>query len=265
MVRSARGPWPLLVLTAAFILAAVLLPAVPQPTAYHDFADQRAYLGIGNFIDVASNGAFLVTGIAGLVIVRLRRAHFERPVERVPYLIFFLGVALTAAGSAWYHLAPDNERLFWDRLPMTIAFMSLIAAQLVERVGTRLGLALLAPLLATGMASVVYWIATERVGAGNVLPYVALQAYAMGVLLFLAAGYPSRYTRGSHIYGVFGVYLLAKGLEFFDHQVLAFGQLVSGHSLKHVAAAIAGLLVCRMLWLRSRAVAEPGRAVSAAL
>jgi hypothetical protein len=251
----------LLALTAAVVLAAGLLPAVPQPVDYHDFADQRAFLGIHNFVDVVSNGAFLVVGLAGLLIVRLRRAHFERRAEGVPYIVFFLGVALTAAGSAWYHLAPDNERLVWDRLPMTIAFMSLIAAQLAERFDSRLGLLLLAPLLAVGMGSVVYWIATERGGAGNVVPYVALQAYAVGALLFLAAGHPSRYSRGNDLYGIFGAYLMAKVLEYFDHEVLAFGHLVSGHALKHVAAAIAGLLVCRMLWLRRL---EPGRVVSMA-
>ncbi len=237
-------------MTLVFILAAVLAPAVPQPLAYHEFADQRSFLEIRNFFDVASNGAFLITGIIGLIVVWHRLGHFERRAESIPYFIFFLGVALTAFGSAYYHLAPDNESLFWDRLPMTIAFMSLIAAQLNERFGLRFGLNSLVPLLALGAASVVYWIATERSGAGNVLPYVALQAYAVGALLFLAVGYPSRYTRGSDLYGVFAAYLLAKVLEFFDREVLAMGQLVSGHSLKHVTAAIAALLVCRMLWLR---------------
>ena len=250
--------WPLLALTATFVLAAVLLPAGPQPAAYHDFADQRAFFGVGHFLDVASNGAFLLAGVAGLLVVWRRRAHFERCAESVPYILFFLGLALTAAGSAWYHLEPDNERLFWDRLPMTVAFMSLLAAQLVERVDRRLGLVLLPALLAVGMAAVVYWIATERAGAGNVLPYVALQAFAAGALLVLAAAYPSRYTRGADVYGIFGAYLLAKVLEAFDHEVLAFGHVISGHSAKHLVAAIAGLLVCRMLWRRTRAVAEPG-------
>ncbi len=242
--------WPFLVLSAAFVLIALLLPAVPQPVAYHDFADHRAFIGIGNFIDVASNSAFLITGLIGLFVVWQRRGHFEQFAESIPYFAFFLGVGLTAVGSAYYHLAPDNERLFWDRLPMTIAFMSLIAAQLNERIGGRLVRSLLVPLLTVGVASVVYWIATERGGAGNVVPYVVLQAYAVGALLVLAAGYPSRYTRGNDILGVFAAYLVAKALEHFDQQVLAIGHLVSGHSLKHVAAAVAGLLVCRMLWLR---------------
>ena len=60
----------MLALTAAIVLAAGLLPAVPQPLDYHDFADKRAFLGIHNFVDVVANGAFLVVGLAGLLIVR---------------------------------------------------------------------------------------------------------------------------------------------------------------------------------------------------
>jgi hypothetical protein len=159
-------------------------------------------------------------------------------------------VALTAAGSAYYHLAPDNERLFWDRLPMTIAFMSLIAAQVVDRISVRAGLRLLAPMLLVGAASVVYWIVTERVGAGNVVPYVVLQAYAVVTLLLLAVTHPSRYTRGADVSWVFAGYVAAKVLELMDRQVLDASGLASGHSLKHLVAALAGFVVCRMLLLR---------------
>jgi hypothetical protein len=148
-------------------------------------------------------------------------------------------------------MAPDNETLFWDRLPMTIAFMGLIASQVVERISVRAGLVLLGPMLLLGMASVVYWIATERAGAGNVLPYALLQGYAVVVLLMMAALLPSRYTRANDLYFIFGWYVLAKLLEFFDGQVLAYSHLVSGHSLKHVAAAVAAVVVCRMLMQRT--------------
>jgi hypothetical protein len=50
---------------------------------------------------------------------------------------------------------------------------------------------------------------------------------------------------------VFAGYVLAKLLELFDRELLAFGHLVSGHMLKHVAAAVAGFMVCRMLMLRA--------------
>jgi len=244
-----------ILLTAASLAAAFLLPAMPQPVAYHDFADQRAILGIANLVDVASNAGFLLAGIAGIVVALRRRTVFEHHAERWPYAIFFLGMLLTAVGSGYYHLAPDNERLFWDRLPMTVAFMSLIAAQVVDRISVRGGLVLLAPMLLVGAASVVYWLATERAGAGNVIPYGLLQGYAVVMLLLLAALYRSRYTRGADIYWVFAAYLAAKLFEALDDELLRLGGVVSGHSLKHLAAAFAGFIVCRMLWRR---VLEPG-------
>ncbi len=244
--------WTILAFTALSIAAAFLLPAMPQPIAYHDFADQRQLFGIANFLDVASNAGFLLVGVAGLFVVFKPRTPFEHNSERLPYAIFFVGLVLTALGSGYYHLQPDNEHLFWDRLPMTIAFMSLIAAQIVDRISARVGLLLLLPMLLTGIASAVYWLVTERAGAGNVVPYGILQAYSVVMLLAIAWLYPSRYTRGNDIYWVFTAYVLSKLLETFDKELLAVGRLLSGHTLKHVAAAIAGLVVLRMLLLRRR-------------
>lgn len=236
--------------TVLSVLAAFLLPAMPQPVSYHDFADHRELLGVANFLDVASNAAFVLAGLAGIAIVLRPRTAFASNSERWPYAVFFVGMVLTGLGSAYYHLAPDNERLFWDRLPMTIAFMSLIAAQVVDRINIRAGLALLVPMLLVGAASVLYWIATERAGAGNVIPYAVLQGYSVVILFLMAVLQPSRYTRGNDIYWVFAGYVLAKLLETFDRGVFGLGHVASGHSLKHLAAAAAGLVVCRMLWLR---------------
>ena len=237
--------------TVLSIGAAVLLPARPQPIGYHNFADHRAMFGVANFLDVASNIGFLLTAIAGLAVVLRPRTRFEFNRERWPYAVFFLGMLLTAVGSAYYHLAPDNGRLFWDRLPMTIAFMALIAGQVVDRISVRAGLTLLLPMLLAGAASFVYWRATERAGMGNVVPYAVLQGYSVAILLLIAILHPSRYTRGNDVYWVFACYVLAKLLELFDRELLALGHLVSGHTLKHVAAAAAGLMVCRMLILRT--------------
>lgn len=241
----------IVVFTILCIAAALLLPAVPQSLEYHHFADQRELLGIPNFFDVVSNVGFLIVGIAGLAIVFTGRARFEFKSERWPYAVFFLGALLTALGSGYYHLAPDNERLFWDRLPMTIAFMGLVASQIVDRIDIRAGLALLVPMLLIGAASVIYWRITERAGVGNVLPYGILQGYSVIIVLLLAALSPSRYTRGNDLYWVFGWYVLSKILETFDAQVLDLGGVVSGHTLKHLAAALAGYTVCYMLMHRT--------------
>lgn len=243
----------------AALLAAFLLPAIPQPVDYHAFADRRGAFGIPYFADVASNVGFVLAGVLGLVSILRGRARFGVPVERWPYAVFFAGVLLSGIGSAWYHLAPDNERLFWDRLPMTVAFMGLVSAQLVDRVDVRRGLALLAPLLALGGLSVVYWRITERAGAGNVVPYAVLQAYAVFVLLLLAVLKPSRYTLGAQLYLVFAAYVLAKVAEALDAGIYALGGVVGGHALKHILAAAAAIVVWRMLVGRTLRP-EPGGA-----
>ena len=244
-----RDLW-LIGLTLLAVALALFLPAVPQPSDYHDFADKRVAYGIENFLDVSSNLAFALAGGIGLWLVLRPRTCFANPAERLPYLMFCIGVLMTAAGSCYYHLKPNNETLFWDRLPMTIAFMSLISAQIVDRVNVRAGLLALGPMLLIGVGTVVYWIVTERQGRGNVMPYVVLQAYAVFVLLQLAAMHPSRYTHGNAIYAVFAGYLLAKVFEHYDRQIFELTGTVSGHTLKHVVAGLAGLPVAYMLWRR---------------
>lgn len=237
----------------ACLACALLLPAMPQPLEYHDFADTRTVFGVPNFMDVVSNAAFVIAGLAGLRATFAKRACFAAAVERIPYAVFFVGVVLTGFGSWYYHLEPDNERLFWDRLPMTIAFMGLVASQMVDRISVRSGLAMLVPLLVVGIASVVYWRATERMGSGNVTPYAVLQAYAVFVLLMLASFTTSRYTQGGRLFLVFGWYILAKVVELLDHQIFdALGGTVSGHTLKHVAAAMGAVVVARMLLRRTQ-------------
>lgn len=244
----------ILAFTLICVAAALLVPAMPQPLDYHRFVDRRAFFGVPNFLDVASNVGFFVAGVLGLYVVARKKTSFEAGIERLPYAVFFVGLLLTTLGSGYYHLEPDNERLFWDRLPMTIAFMSLVAAQVMDRIDRKTGLYLLLPMLLIGAASVVYWRMTERAGAGNVMPYGILQGYAVVALLALAVLHRSRYTHANIIYGVFAAYVVAKLLEIFDRRIFEFGHLISGHSLKHLAAGVAGLLVCGMLWRRRCAI-----------
>lgn len=252
-----RGAWAVIGISALAAVAAWLVPAMPQPLAYHDFADHRAMFGIRNFLDVASNLAFAFAGVAGLAVTLRQRGRFQFNGEGWPYAIFFLGVLFTAAGSAYYHLAPDNDALFWDRLPMTIAFMALVCSQIVDRINVHAGLILLPPMLLLGAASVVYWRVTEHAGAGNVMPYGILQGYSMAILLAMAALTRSRYSHGHYLYWVFAWYLLSKLFETFDAGLMGLGQLVSGHTLKHLAAAMAPAAVCLMLVRRTLRDSRP--------
>jgi hypothetical protein len=243
-------------LTALVAIAALLSPRTPQPLSYHHFADQRGWLGITNFGDVASNLAFAVFGIWGLVwLARLTPEEaFQRFLdhrERWFYIAVFFGMLLTAVGSAYYHLSPDNDRLVWDRLPMTIVFMSLVAAMIAERISVRAALWLWPVLLAVGALSVLEWHWSEQAGRGDLRFYAAVQIYAVLVLL-LVLFLPPRYTRSSDFGVVVGLYVLAKLLETFDKQVFALGHVVSGHTLKHIVAALAGLWILRILENRER-------------
>jgi hypothetical protein len=145
--------WRLWVLIGAIFAAVSILflfPAIPQSETYHNFADKRALLGIPNCLNVVSNVFFLFVGAWGLRTV-FRRAQFPDRRERWPYAMFFIGVTLTAFGSSWYHLNPNDAALVWDRIPMTIGFLSLVAAILAERISVPAGLWLLVPMIAFGL------------------------------------------------------------------------------------------------------------------
>ena len=128
----------LLGLLALAVLGALALPPIPQDPGYHMFADSRSLLGIPNFNDVVSNAGFALVGIFGALMVwrERNRDTFERAADARPYLCFFFGVALVSLGSAYYHWAPSNDRLFWDRLAMSIGFMAISAAVVADRIDT---------------------------------------------------------------------------------------------------------------------------------
>ena len=228
----------------------LFLHPIPQPLAYHNFADHRAWLGIPNFGDVVSNLPFAVVGIWGLIfLVTSRQLRFVDSRERWLYLMMFASLILTAFGSGYYHLAPDNARLVWDRIPIMMVFMALLSAVIAERVSVGTGLALFPVLEIAGVGSVLLWRASELRGHGDLRFYAAVQVYSILILL-LALLLPPTYSRGSDLVGVVGFYFVAKILEESDRQVFALGQVVSGHTLKHLAAAAAGYWIFRMLMKR---------------
>lgn len=251
MLSKRTGVAVLVGATLVIIVAAILTPRMAQPLAYHNFADRRAWLGIANFGDVASNAGFAIVGIWGLVVLleKPSRLKFVDSRERWSYVIVFAGMVLTAIGSSYYHLAPDNDRLVWDRLPMTMVFMALVGAMIIERISVPVGLALLPMLLLVGIASVVQWHISEINRAGDLRFYAAVQVYAVLLLLGILL-LPPRYTRSPDIAVVVGFYVLAKITEAADGPIFAFGHIVSGHTFKHLAAAAAGLWILRMLQKR---------------
>jgi hypothetical protein len=249
-----------LALAVALACAGVLaLPPIAQDPAYHRLADQRSLLGIPNGLNVLSNLPFGVVGLLGLAAVFGRGGGRAGPVvgpgAAGSYAVLFAGVALTMVGSAYYHLAPDDARLVWDRLPMTVAFVGLVTAMLAERVSPRLGRLVLGPLLVLGVSSVAYWYWGELRGAGDLRPYLLVQFGSLLVVALLLLLYPARYRGTGYLLVGLGLYAGAKLLEAADAEIYALGHAVSGHTLKHLVAA-AGV-ACVVAMLRARSVARP--------
>jgi hypothetical protein len=204
------------------------------------------------FFNVLSNLPFLAAGVMGLAIIWRGGGSFIDAREQFPYLIFFLGALLTSAGSAYYHLAPDNARLVWDRLPMTLGFAGLVSAAIAERVDLKAGVRSLWPLLAVGAGTVVYWYATERRGAGNIIPYAAYQTWSILAIVLLIAVFPARRYSHGRLLGWAAVwYGLAKVFETFDLQIFRLlGGSLSGHTIKHLLAGAGVFAIVRQLRLR---------------
>ena len=260
-MRELVRPYLLPGATLLVVAGVSLLPAIPQDLEYHSFADRRSILGVPHFWNVFSNLPFLLVGIYGLAAAA--RARYSDARERTAWLVLFIGVTLTCFGSSYYHLDPSNQRLVWDRLPMTIGSMGFFAATLSERVNLKLGLGALPVLLLLGAASVGYWHFTEQAGRGDLRPYVVVQFFPLLLIPLLIWAHPARYTRGTDIVVAIVFYGSAKLFELLDAQIYSAGGLMSGHAIKHVAAAMATLWLARMLAQRQPASAAVTAAATA--
>jgi hypothetical protein len=232
-----RLKWLLLAGVAVLGAGAVIAYGpIPQAPGYHAFADQRSFLGIPRFGDVASNLPFLLVGLRGLWGLRRRQAPGVLPDLFPAYIAFFLGTFLVGLGSGYYHLSPTDASLVWDRLPMTVCFMAFFAILLGEQLSPKIGARALVPLLAAGLLSIAYWWVTERRG-GDLRPYVIVQFLPLVLAPLLLLLFPSPFTRVSLLWGLLAAYALSKGLELLDAPLYQALRVVSGHSLKHLAAA----------------------------
>jgi len=234
---------------AAFV-AVFFVEPIAQDSTYHNFADTNEFFGIANFWNVVSNIPFLIVGLMGLA--QLKRLNII-PEMGVAYWLLFFGVTLVAFGSGYYHLNPNNQTLVWDRLPMTIAFMSLFAVIIAEFVNQQKGSLLLFPLLIVGIASVFFWQWTESKGAGDLRFYALVQFLPIIIIPLILLAYRPGFTMISAYWWLLLAYILAKVLEYFDSDIYhVFNQQMSGHAIKHVAAAVGMYVLLRGFRHRSK-------------
>jgi hypothetical protein len=231
-----------LALMATSLVGLLLLPPITQDQSYHHFADQRTLLGVPNFWNVASNLPFIAIGAAGLWRFNRDAATF----------VIFLGIFLTGFGSSYYHWNPSDSTLFWDRLPMTLCFMAILAVVVEERLSAQLGAALLWPLLATGMLSLLLWRWT-----GDLRLYGWVQFFPCLALPLLLILFPPKYTGTFYWAIAAALYAVAKLFELYDHAIHS-NFILSGHTLKHLFGAAACFAVLRYFETR-QPIAEAAR------
>lgn len=229
----------LVMLMGLSFLILLFTPKIAQWSSYHHFADSRQIGGISNFWNVVSNSLFLLVSFLGFRALNNQwQNHRLNRKEALVFLLLFSGIFLIGLGSSYYHWSPDNDSLVWDRLPITIVFMSLLSLTIMERVNFKLGFRLLIPLVLFGIFSVLYWHQTEAAGQGDLRLYGLTQFYSMLLIVFILIFYPKPYPPLKAYLGMLLFYLLAKLCEYFDAGIYQFNGLLSGHTLKHIFAAI---------------------------
>jgi hypothetical protein len=245
-----------IIISLIVTIAVFSFAPVPQDPAYHDLADSRSWLSIPNFADIVSNLLFILVGVLGLrAVIRLGhdRERFILPAERIPFAIAMVGIALVGLGSAHYHWSPQNQTIVWDRLPIALATMAVFSMVIVERIGVRIGMSLLPVLLSLGAGSVVYWYFTEIAGRGDLRPYGLVLFFPLLGIALLLLWFPPRYTGQRHLWALLGFYIVGRVMELFDKEVFRLtGDLISGHTLKHIFSAIACYALVRYVQHRRR-------------
>ena len=245
------NPRIILLLLSSLItgLVIILVPHVSQDPAYHNFADQRYISGIPHFWNVVTNIPFILLGITGFFKIQKQELPGILPDLFRAYLAFFMGLVLTGLGSGYYHLDPSNSTLVGDRMAITISFMSFFVLIFGESISTKTASRLLAPLLLFGLASVVYWNITEKIGTGDLRFYALVQFLPMLLIPLMLLLYGSCLSSRRWILAIILVYGAAKIAEIYDHQIY---ELIgfSGHSLKHLIAAFGAFLFLKGLEVR---------------
>jgi hypothetical protein len=222
--------WAISIVVVASLL---FFGRIPQDPDYHNFADTRTLLGVKNFWNIISNLPFLWVGGFGLW-----RSRFLNDRYWLDYQVLCVSIFLVGLGSAYYHYDPTTPTLLWDRLPMTIAFMSIFSILLKERVIIDCKLPLTTLLVGSGIASAFYWYWTEMLGVGDLRAYIVVQFLPMLLSPAILLLFDSRYLSNKLLFIALLYYIGAKLFEHFDKEVFALISLLSGHTIKHLLASV---------------------------
>ena len=245
--------WLLFFLLFAICTAMVFSKAVPQNINYHKFADARTIATIPNFWNVLSNVPFLIIGIAGIYFLLRNKNYLKLSSLGINYIIFFIGIFFIGIGSGNYHLQPNNDSIVWDRIPMTIAFMSFFSIIIGEFIHQQNGKILLFPLIVLGITSVYYWHYTENISSGDLRFYFIVQFFPMFLIPLILILFKQKSQHHLFIWLVLLSYFFAKLFETYDFETYNY-IVISGHTIKHFFAALGPSLFLYSIWKRLKSL-----------
>ncbi|KKD00545.1 ceramidase domain-containing protein [Photobacterium halotolerans] len=249
-----------LLIGSALLLILVVLYWSPiiQPANFYDYADTRPCFGVNNFINVITNLPFALVGFLGIRLLSQipakQAAQVIEPEISSAYFLFFQALLATSLGSAFYHLSPDPFGLMLDRIPISLAFINLYCIVLSEYLSPRLGQKLLFPLNVFGLLAVMYWylMTTYQEGPADLSAYVLVQLLPIVHLPLILMLCKERRPGGRYYLAALVTYGFAKLAELQDTTLYTLtGMWISGHSVKHLLAALAAWWIYRLLQLRT--------------
>ena len=178
---------------------------------------------LANAADVLSNAGFSLVGLWALFRLWPLRRQPGLAKGWPGYALLLIALTLTGFGSSYYHLAPDDARLVWDRLPIALACAGLLVAVRAENGPAIDARAWTILLSVAAVASVVWWHESA-----DLRPYLLLQGLPLVLIPLWQAIYKApRQDRIAFGLALF-LYALAKLAELGDHAILTFLGFVSG-------------------------------------
>lgn len=215
---------------------------IAQLDGYHSFADKLVHFGIINCGDVVSNAGFALVALWGML-----RLWPERQQLNLGFTLFVIAIFLTALGSGYYHWSPNDERLVWDRIPISLACAGLLAG-VWQDFSPQKNQWILAALLALfAVGGVIYWHFSA-----DLRLYLGLQVLPL-LLIPIWQWHAPKKTRIAFAAAI-GFYVLAKLAELADYQIYALLGFMSGHTLKHLLSTLAaGMLIYHLVQNRRAA------------
>lgn len=243
----------LVIVAMLIIVSTCMMPRFSQSIQYHNFADKRSLFNVSNFFDVVSNFPILLVGVLGLRGIIKNQFKYLSIQEKKLWMIFFGAVIFVSIFSAYYHLEPNNWRLTFDRLAISVVVMSFLSLIIYERVDQNLAVKLAPYLIFSGILSVIYWIFSENLDRGDLRFYALIQLGSVFIVLFIFALFPSKYKQQHCLYLAITCFALSKFSEGYDNEIFRFScGWISGHSLKHFLSALSLYLVYFYLLKRKK-------------